>query len=510
MSLRSIDPRSGQPFGPPIPESDLLACIEAASAAEEAFVAMASFDGAARAGLLEAIADEVEALGEELIALCGRETGLTAARLTGERGRTVGQLRAFAARLREGSWVEAIIDRGEPSRSPSPRPELRRMLRPLGPVAVFGASNFPLAFAVVGGDTAAALAAGCPVVFKGHPFHPATSAMLAGAMAAALRRCGFPAGAFALLQSRAHELGAALVRHRAIKAVSFTGSLRGGRALCDVAAARPEPIPVYAEMGSTNPVFLLPGRLAQAPEALGERLAGSLCLGTGQFCTNPGLVFVVDGPDAEAFLASYGAALAALPPAPMVHPQILVGYRARLENLRRRAGVELIAEGPRGEGPCDVSGTILAASAEAFIDDESLREEVFGPCALVVRCRDLAELRRAAARLPGQLTAAVHGTEAELASEAELLRVLERRVGRLIFDGVPTGVEVAAAMVHGGPYPASSDGRSTSVGVEAIPRFSRPVCFQDAPQALLPAELQDANPLGLWRRVDGVLTRDHV
>jgi alpha-ketoglutaric semialdehyde dehydrogenase len=480
-------------------------------AAEEAFEVYGRAEPELRAKLLEAIADGLVALGDDLLAVAAAETGLGLTRLAGERARTVGQLRLFAAVAREGSWVDARIDTADAARKP-PRPDVRRLLIPLGPVVVFAASNFPLAFSVAGGDTASALAAGNPVVLRAHPAHPETSARVAAVVAAAVRRCELPAGVFSLVSGPGHAVGLALVTDPLARAVAFTGSLQGGRALFDAAAARPEPIPVYAEMGSTNPVFVLPGALAERGAALAEALGDSATLGVGQFCTKPGLVFACDGPGFEAFAQALGARVAAKAPAPMLYPELAARFSEGVAKLARAAGVVRLGDAPAAVGDDAGLGRPVAWQVELahLMHTPELRDELFGPSTILVRAGHVSELARAAAALDGQLTATIDGTADDLAAAGPLIRALERKVGRLIFGGVPTGVEVCAAMHHGGPYPASTDARSTSVGTAAIARFARPLCYQDADATVLPAELGDRNARGLWRLVDDRLTRDDV
>ncbi|MBV9924367.1 MAG: aldehyde dehydrogenase (NADP(+)) [Acidobacteria bacterium] len=506
-SFRAFDPSEGREFGPEVFEASRATVARALEEAAHAFDVYRRKGADEVALFLESIARHVEALGDELVELARAETALPVERLKGERGRTTAQLRMFAEVVREGSWVEAVIDRAAPERKPLPKPDLRRMLVPLGPVAVFGASNFPLAFSVAGGDTASALAAGCPVVVKGHPAHPGTSELVARAVVAAAEESLMPAGVFSLLQGRSPELSLALVEHPRTKAVGFTGSLRVGRALFDAAAQRPEPIPVYAEMGSVNPVFVLPGALRERGAEFAEGLRQSVTLGTGQFCTNPGLVVAVRGETFEQFLDRTDELFAAAPPGTMLNPGILRGYGEGVERLRRLAKL-----GAGGAG-ADASRTQAAAyvfstDAETFLDNHELGEEVFGPSTLVVGCQGVEELRRVAEGLEGALTATIHGTAEDLREYAWLVRALEQKAGRLVFNGFPTGVEVSAAMQHGGPYPATTDARTTSVGTAAIKRFARPVCYQNFPQDALPLELRDDNPRGLWRLVDNRWTRD--
>ncbi len=459
-----------------------------------------------RAALLERIADEIEALGDTLLDRMHQETALPPGRCAGERGRTVGQLRAFAALVREGSWLDARIDRADPERAPIPKPDVRRIQRALGPVAVFGASNFPLAFSVAGGDTASALAAGCPVVVKGHPAHPGTSELLGEAIARAVAACELPEGVFSLLHGAGHEVGVALVQHPGLRAVGFTGSLRGGRALFDLAAARPEPIPVYAEMGSINPVFLLPDALAARGDALAAGLAASVTLGCGQFCTNPGVVVVRDAAATDRFVQVLGEQLRQAAPGVMLHGGIASAYRNGLVRMGEQPGVSWLVQGKQEAEGAEARSAALLTSASVFIGNETLREEVFGPVTLIVRCASDAELVEVARAVPGQLTATVLHEGDELRNHQDLLDTLTQRVGRLVFNGFPTGVEVCDAMVHGGPYPATTAPQSTSVGGTAIARFLRPVAYQDAPVAVLPEELRDANPDRLLRLVDGAWT----
>jgi NADP-dependent aldehyde dehydrogenase len=459
-----------------------------------------------RARFLERIAEEIEHLGD-LVDVAHRETALPPERLAGERARTTGQLRLFASLVREGSWVDASIDRALPDRRPLPKPDIRRMLIPIGPVAVFGASNFPLAFSVAGGDTASALAAGCPVVVKAHPAHPATSELAARAIITAGQAAGMPPGVFSLLQSTRHDVATALVQHRHTKAVGFTGSLRAGRALFDAAARRGDPIPVYAEMGSVNPVFLLPGALAERAEAIADGLAASVTLGVGQFCTNPGVVVAVGGEPFDRFTRRLEDLIRQATPGTMLYPAILDAYEAGVQRLSAVEGIVALRSAAAGQEAC-ARPSVLKATAQTFLRHRELGEEVFGPSTVVVQCGSVDQMKAVARGLDGQLTATIHGTAVDLAEHAWLLSTLEDKAGRLLVNGFPTGVEVCASMQHGGPYPATTDSRSTSVGTAAILRFARPIAYQNVPQAALPPELQDGNPRGIWRRVDGALTRD--
>ena len=501
---------TGEALAPAYHEATAAEVDGALRAAESSFDALRGSAPEVRADLLDRIADQIVALGDALLERAHLETGLPLARLTAERGRAVHQVRLFAELIREGSWVEARIDRGQPERQPLPKPDVRRMLVPLGPIVVFGASNFPLAIGVVGTDTVCALAAGCPVVVKGHPAHPGTSEMLGTAVHRALEMAGLPIGSFSLLHGAGHELGLALVRHPATRAVAFTGSLRGGRALYDAAAARPDPIPVYAEMGSTNPVFLLPGALEQRAEQIAEGYVGSVTMGVGQFCTNPGIVLGLDAPGLERFLEAAGRLTNATVPATMLHAGIHRAFDAGLERVAETNGVRTIgrsAAGP-GAGPCQAASAVFATDLRTIEAQPHLKEELFGPSSIVVQCREPAEMVRYAESLEGQLTASLHGTEEDLRTYEGLVRVLERKVGRLVFNGFPTGIEVCAAMHHGGPYPATTDSHFTSIGTASIFRFARPVCFQGFPDAALPLELRNQNVRGIWRLVDGQFTKE--
>ena len=506
--IRATDPTTGETLDPAFHEATAGEIDRALRAAEDAFHADRQRPAADRAALLERIADEIEALGDVLVERVMRETALPEGRVRGERGRTTNQLRLFAETVRDGSWVEARIDRAVPDREPAPKPDLRRMLIPLGPVVVFGASNFPLAFSVAGGDTASALAAGCPVVVKAHPAHPGTSELVGQAIAAAVEATGFHPGTFSLLHAAAPERSRAFVTHELTRAVGFTGSLAAGRALFDAAAARPDPIPVYAEMGSTNPVFLLPGALAERAESIAEGYVQSVTLGAGQFCTNPGLIVGERGAALDRFAEAVAQRVAEAPPCTMLHAGIRDGYDAGVARWREANNVQPVAVSDQGSTATAARAAVFTTDAATFAANPALHEEVFGPASLVVQCDSPDELERIARHLDGHLTATIHGTEADLETYAGLVRTLEHKVGRLLFNGFPTGVEVCPSMHHGGPYPATTDVRSTSVGTAAIFRFARPICYQNFPHAALPPELRDGNPRGLWRLVDGAFTRD--
>ncbi len=495
------------PNGPPI-GSTREDIDRAARLAAKAFRVYRDLAAESRAAFLEAIAQETLALGDQLLTTAARETNLGQARLTGERSRTVQQLRMFANTIREGSWVEARIDRPDPTRTPAPRPDLRRMLTPLGPVAVFGASNFPFAFSVAGGDTASALAAGCPVLVKAHPNHPATSELSASAVFAAAKATGMPDGVFCLLVGH-NDASIELVTHPMVAAVGFTGSRAAGLALLNAAQQRPCPIPVYAEMSSVNPVFILPGAMRERGDAIAAGLTASFTLGAGQFCTNPGLVFAIQGSQLHLFLGALANAVANVAPAPMLHQRIHTAFEQGKNRLKLHPGVRLIAEATNSAQPHSLGAQAIAfvTDIETFAADEELSSEIFGPLTIVVGAESLERLEDAALRLEGQLTASIHGTPEDFEQYRALISILQSKVGRLIFNAYPTGVEVAPAMHHGGPFPATSDIGTTSVGTAAMSRFARPICFQDAPQALLPPELQDDNPLGILRLVDNEFTR---
>jgi NADP-dependent aldehyde dehydrogenase len=475
---------------------------QACAAAEAAFAEMRALPHERRAVLLDSIADSLTAAGDSLVDIASRETGLPEARLRGELGRTTGQLRLFAAEVRSGGWLRLRIDPAMPERTPLPRSDLRMQMVPLGPVAVFGASNFPLAFSVAGGDTASALAAGCPVVVKGHPAHPGTSEIAAEAVTQAVRSCGFPPGTFSLLNGPGIELGGALVADPRIKAVGFTGSRGGGLALMKIAASRPVPIPVYAEMSSINPVLLFSSALADRAEALARDFVASLTLGAGQFCTNPGLVLAIESEGLDRFLASASQALEKSSAAPMLTPGIFQAFQDGVARLAGGGRATMVGRGAAGGLYCG-QAALFAIPAEDFLADEAAAEEIFGAASLVVRCGTAAELAKVVSRLEGQLTATLHFDEADEPAVAEVVPSLERLAGRLVANGWPTGVEVSHAMVHGGPFPATSDGRSTSVGSLAIERFLRPVCYQDFPDSLLPGALRRGGQQGLPHRLDG-------
>ncbi len=506
QQIRAFDPTAGQELEPAYFYGDATDVEAACAAAAAAFADYRSTTAEQRAQFLEAIAANLEAAKDALVERAVAESGLPQARLTGEVGRTTGQLELFAGVLREGSWNGARIDQALPDRTPLPRPDIRQRSIPLGPVAVFGASNFPLAFSVAGGDTASALAAGCPVVVKAHDAHPGTSELVGRAIADAVATAGLPPGTFSLLYGYGPELGVALVTDPRIKAVGFTGSRSGGMALVAAAAGRPEPIPVYAEMSSINPVFLLDGALASRGADLGRAFVGSLTLGSGQYCTNPGLVIAADGPGLDAFIAAAHDALVRSPATPMLTPGIAEAFAAGVTRLTGEA--DLVVRGETSDNETACRAALFATEVNSFLKSETLQAEVFGSSSLIVRCADAAEMRTVAENIEGQLTATVHADESDYDDARQLLPLLELKAGRILFDGWPTGVEVCHAMVHGGPSPATSDSRTTSVGARAIERYLRPVCYQDMPKSLLPSAIADGNPDNLWRRVDGRLQQD--
>ncbi|MBA90320.1 MAG: aldehyde dehydrogenase (NADP(+)) [Phyllobacteriaceae bacterium] len=460
----------------------------AAKAAEEAFWSYGYSSREERAAFLNAIADEIEARGEAITEIGTQETGLPEARLNGERGRTTGQLRLFASHILKGEYLDRRHDEALPDRQPLPRPDIRLVQRPIGPVAVFGASNFPLAFSTAGGDTAAALAAGCPGVVKGHSAHPGTGEIVAQAIDAAIKACGVHPGVFSLIQGGKRDVGTELVQHPLIKAVGFTGSLAGGRALFDLCARRPEPIPFFGELGSVNPMFLLPEAMKARGGEIAKGWAGSLTMGAGQFCTNPGICVVLDGPQADGFIEAATAALEPIGAQTMLTDGIAAAYRAGRDRIAGTAGVQEVLT-----SMCDLRNAtpyLFATTGTEWLANEVLGEEVFGPLGLIVRVSDFDEMLQIARSLHGQLTCTIHMDEGDTAHGQALMPVLERKAGRILANGFPTGVEVCDAMVHGGPYPASTNFGATSVGTLSIRRFLRPVSYQNMPQALLPGDLK--------------------
>ncbi len=476
--------------------------------AMDAFHIYQAYPGSKRAEFLEAIADEIEALDDELIKRVQLETGLPTARLIGERGRTTGQIRMFAELLREGSWVEASIDLAQPERTPVPRQDLRRKLVALGPVVVFAASNFPLAFSIAGGDTASALAAGNPVVAKAHPSHPGTSELVGRAIIRAAQHTGMPEGVFSMIHGNSYTPGNALVIHPHTRAVGFTGSFQGGKALLDLAASRSEPIPVFAEMGSINPVFILDKALEKRSSALASQLADSVNLAVGQFCTKPGIFVVQENRELDTFLKSLSDAFSQKVPAAMLNTRFSKNYHRHISEIESRKEVQFLQRGQASDESSNAVPAIASVSAEDFLRNPSLHEEIFGPFALVIICRDKLQMLQLARQLKGQLTLTLMAESEEFADSGELISTLQQKAGRIIHNGVPTGVEVVPSMQHGGPFPATTDSRFTSVGTAAIKRFVRPVCFQNWPETLLPDELRNFNPMKINRIVNGKWTNE--
>src|SRR5579872_2645144 len=508
--LYATDPTTGQHLQPGFIAATPEEVDLAVRLASEAFHRYSRTSGRDRAAFLRAIATKIESIAGEIVERAGRETALPQARLQGETARTCGQLRLFAQVAEEGSWVEARIDHAEPDRKPAPRPDIRSTLRPLGPVVVFGASNFPLAFSVAGGDTASALAGGNPVIVKAHAAHPGTGELVGRAIQASVRECGLPEGVFSLLFGHGAQVGSALMRHPLVKAGGFTGSRGAGRALMDIAAARPEPIPFYAEMSSTNPVFILPGALRERGEAIAAGLHGSFTMGAGQFCTKPGMVFLPQSAESQAFAQKMAQLVSGSDSFPLLTRGICSTFGSAIEKRKSGAAAKLIAEAPSAvSGGFVAQPALFETDAMTFMRSH-LQDEIFGPTTLLVHHSERDQILRIAQAFEGHLTATIHGTEQDLKDFADLIAILETKVGRIIFNGFPTGLEVTHAIVHGGPYPATSDGRTTSVGSSAIFRFARPVCYQGFPDEALPEELKNANPLGIWRMLDGEMSRSAV
>ena len=506
--FRAINPSTGEELEPAYHSASADEVDRAAQLAHKAFETYSRATGKDKAALLRKVAENIDSLGEELVIRASAETGLPTARIKNETGRTCNQLRLFAELVEEGSWVDARIDRADPVRTPLPRPDVRSMLRPLGPVVVFCASNFPLAFSVAGGDTASALATGNPVIVKAHHAHPGTAELVGLALSEAVRSCDLAEGVFSLVYGPGSEVGVQLVKHPLIRAGGFTGSRAGGLALMKLATTRPEPIPFYAEMSSVNPVFVLPSALAERTEEIATGLHGSVTLGAGQFCTNPGLVFIPEE-GSEKLIRRLGELMAATSSFTMLTAEISSAYRAGTEVLQQNSRVDSIAQADvkNNSEICSAGAALFVTDAESFLKDPSLSAEVFGPATLLIQYSNRDDLVKIARSLEGQLTATIHASDQELKSHGDLVAVLETKAGRLVFNGFPTGVEVAHAMVHGGPFPATSDGRSTSVGTRAAFRFVRPVCYQDFADSALPGELKDSNPLKIWRMVDGERTK---
>lgn len=483
---------------------------QATALATEAFKVYSKISGVKKAEFLRAIADEIEGLGNQLLEVYSSESGLPNGRAMGERGRTLGQLRAFANHVEEGNWVEASIDTAQPERQPVPKVDLRKMNVALGPVVVFGASNFPLAYSTAGGDTAAALAAGCPVIVKSHPMHAGTGELVASAVIKAAEKTGMPNGVFSNLNSSGIEVGQALVKHPNVKAVGFTGSTKGGRALFDLAATRKEPIPVFAEMGSVNPVILLPKSLENRAEGIAKSYAGSITLGAGQFCTNPGLILGLKSEGLTNFVTALAEDIVNIEPSCMLHPNIFGAYETNKAKALSQKGLKVLGG---YEDAVEVNygrQVVTTVEGDTFLNNTTLHHEVFGPFSLVVQCENKEQLETIISNLEGQLTGTIISDDNEVAEYSELVNALQERVGRIIFNGVPTGVEVCPSMQHGGPYPASTDSRFTAVGVDSIKRWVRPISYQDWPNELLPPELQNENPLSISRLVNNSKTKKKI
>lgn len=483
--------------------------VDPLALASEAFVGYRKVSPERRAAFLDQIGVEIMNLGDVLVQTASRESNLPEARIMGERGRTIGQLKSFAAMLREGSWLEASIDTAIPDRAPLPKPDIRKMLVPLGPVVVFGASNFPLAFSTAGGDTASALAAGCPVIVKEHPAHPETSKMVAGAITKAAELCGMPTHVFQHV-SGGNQVGEALVKHPLTAAVGFTGSTAGGRALYDMASSREKPIPVFAEMGSINPVIILPDTMQKNAAAVASSYAASISLGVGQFCTNPGLLLCVEGEGLDTFERQLAAEFAKQQKGKMLYDRVHQAFLTLRSKAISHTAVTLIHHSDDPLGDLEASPTMAKVSGDDFLQHPTLHEEVFGPYSLLVVCKDEAQLQEAWQAVSGQLTTTIMGTDTDFSELASLVDVATQVAGRINFNMVPTGVEVCPSMVHGGPYPATTDSRFTAVGLPAVKRWSRPVCFQNAPQHLLPAELRNKNERNIWRLLNGELSKDDI
>ncbi|TCD10518.1 aldehyde dehydrogenase (NADP(+)) [Pedobacter frigidisoli] len=510
-NLKAINPATGLLLDGEFSKANESLVDDALKAAKTAFQSYRSLNKDIKARFLNTIADEIAALGEELVNRASAESGLPLGRLQGELGRTTGQLRLFANLVAEGSWVDAIIDTAQPERQPLPKSDIRRMLIPIGPVVVFGASNFPLAFSVAGGDTASALASGCPVVVKAHPAHYGTSALVAGAIIKAIEKTNMPKGVFSMLYDDEYAIGAALVRHPLTKAVTFTGSFKGGMALVNLAQEREHPIPVFAEMGSINPIVFLPKAIENQAEELAKKYAASITLGAGQFCTNPGLMLAIESTQLELFKKVLSDAISIVPSATMLTAGIAKNFSKLAEEVITETGVELLAVSTvkNEELQNQSEARIATVKASDFIKNPKLREEIFGPYSLLVVSKDISELEEVIAVLEGQLTVTLMAEKEELKEYQSLINKLTDKTGRIILNGVPTGVEVCASMQHGGPFPATNDSRFTSVGTDAVYRFVRPLAYQDWEQDLLPDELKDGNPLGIFRKVDQKLTNAH-
>ncbi|MDF2378149.1 MAG: aldehyde dehydrogenase (NADP(+)) [Verrucomicrobiales bacterium] len=511
-TFQGMNPATGKPLEPPFHEATETEIDRAVTIADEVFGTFRDLLAERRADFLEAIVEETLALGDEFLELASAETGHPLARCAMERDRALNQARLFEELLREGSWVDARIDLGDPARQPVPKPDVRSLLQPVGPVAVFGASNFPIAISVLGADTISAFAAGCPVIVKAHPAHPGTCEMASRAIVQAAERMNMPEGVFSLVQGKGIEVGTALVQHPKLMAAAFTGSLKGGRALMDVAAARPVPIPFYAEMGSVNPIFILPGALKENPEEIAGGFVNALTLGVGQFCTNPGLALGIQSDQWDEFSQLVSERVSQYPPSTMLHEGIHAAYVEGIIERSENEDLLLLGESDAEANPaaCEAAAYVFETTQQGLLNDPTLLEELFGPVSTLVSCAGLDDMVAIAEKLDGSLSVTVHGTEEDLIQFKPLLKVLQRKAGRLIFNGYPVGIEVCHSMHHGGPYPAASHSFFTSIGTRCIQRFVRPVCYQNWPNSQLPLALQNENPRGVWRMIDGVRTRDEV
>ncbi|MHB1147476.1 MAG: aldehyde dehydrogenase (NADP(+)) [Lutibacter sp.] len=506
VTFKTFNPKENMENDVVFSEASDIEIEMAAAMASEAFKVFRHISGIKKSEFLNQIANEIEALGDELIKTYCLESGLPEGRAIGERGRTIFQLRSFANLVKEGSWVEATIDTADPNRQPIPKVDIRKMLIPIGPVVVFGASNFPLAYSTAGGDTAAAFAAGCPVIVKSHPMHAGTGELVASAIINAAEKTGMPNGVFSNLNSGGIDIGVALVKHPQVKAVGFTGSVGGGRALFNMASQRPEPIPVFAEMGSVNPVIILPEAAKNKGAEWAKIYAGSITLSSGQFCTNPGLILGIKSGDLTNFIEKLSEEIIKIEPSCMLHPNIIGAYETKKAIMQKQEGLLIMASFSDGIAPNYGRQSITTVEGATFLQNTALHQEVFGPFSMVVQCENAQQLSAIIANLEGQLTGTVLAENEELINYGKIINALQNRVGRIIFNGVPTGVEVCASMVHGGPYPASTDSRFTAVGINSIKRWVRPFSFQSWPNNFLPDELKNENPLGISRIIDGKST----
>lgn len=510
VTFKTFNPQENKENDVLFTEASAAEIEMAVALASEAFKVFRNVSGVKKSEFLNQIANEIEALGDELIKTYCLESGLPEGRAIGERGRTIFQLRTFANLVKEGSWVEATIDTADPNRQPIPKVDIRKMLIPIGPVVVFGASNFPLAYSTAGGDTAAAFAAGCPVIVKSHPMHAGTGELVASAIINAAEKTGMPNGVFSNLNSSGIEVGATLVKHPQVKAVGFTGSIGGGRALYNMASQRPEPIPVFAEMGSVNPVIILPEATKNKGTEWAKTYAGSITLSSGQFCTNPGLILGIKGDDLTNFIQKLSEEIVKIEPTCMLHPNIIGAFETKKATMQKQAGLRTAASFSEEISSNYGRQAITTVEGATFLQNTALHQEVFGPFSMVVQCENALQLEEIIANLEGQLTGTVLAENVELKNYENVINTLQNRVGRIIFNGVPTGVEVCAAMVHGGPYPASTDSRFTAVGINSIKRWVRPFSFQSWPNNLLPDELKNENPLGISRIIDGKQTSGKI